>query len=306
LAFVGSPSYEMNIGPHVFPTRKFRLMMEECVARGLVRPVDIYLAPPPDQELLGLVLTPAYLDDLRSLRRTPATMRSELPITHEIIHGCSVCASGTALCAELAMRSGVGAVHFGGGFHHGFADSAEGFCYINDVAIGAAAAIARGWCRRVAIVDTDVHQGNGTARIFQGREDVFTFSIHQENLYPIKQRSDCDVGLANGVEGDEYLEAMREPLDRIFGEFRPDLLIAVAGVDPYFHDQLGDLRLTIDDMRRRDEMVLRRAAEAGVPFVTVTAGGYARDLADTVTMHANTAEVAVESARRSPAFRADA
>lgn len=297
-AFISHPDYEMDIGAHVFPTQKFRLIREELIRRGTVAPELILEAPMPSDADLLRVMDREYFDDFSQLRRTARTLRSELPLTAEIVRGCKLCAGGSILGARLAMTSAAGAVHIGGGFHHAFRDHGEGFCYINDPAAAALAVLEEGLCERVAIVDTDVHQGNGTAGIFRHDPRVFAFSIHQENNYPIpKQKSSLDIGLDDGVRGPQYLARLRGALDQIFGEFKPQFMVYVGGVDPYKEDVLGGLLLTIDDMRRRDEMCLMAAAEAGVPFLTTTAGGYARDVRDTVTMHANTAEVAIEAGK---------
>ncbi len=293
-AFIYHPDYEMDIGQHVFPTVKFRLIKEQLLLEGLIRADEVEEPPLASDEDLLTVLDPAYLDDMRHCRSTERTIYSELPITDEIINGCIRCAGGTILAVERAVKCG-GACHFGGGFHHGFADHAEGFCYINDVAIGAAVACARGWAKKVAIIDADVHQGNGTARIFQSNPNVFTFSIHQELLYPPKQKGDLDVGLPNLVGDDEYCKTLERAMQRILRDFQPDLVIYVAGADPFEDDQLGDLGLSFEGMKRRDRIVIRPLAHARIPFATVTAGGYARKVEDTVELHVQTVRVAIDA-----------
>lgn len=291
--FVHSHRYEIDIGAHVFITSKFRRYREACEREGLVRPGEVLDAPQPtDAELLS-VLEPAYLADLRGYRHTPRTMRSELPISREIVEGCIACAGGSILAARMAVERGA-CIHFGGGFHHGFAGHAEGFCYVNDAAIAARVAVGRGWARRVAIIDTDVHQGNGTARIFQGEDRVFTFSIHQENLYPTKQRSDLDIGMEDECGDARYLSELERGLRIAVEQVRPDFAIYLAGVDPYEHDRLGCLGLTMRGMEERERLVLGSLASRGIPFVTMTAGGYARDPEDTVRLHVQTARVALE------------
>lgn len=291
-AFVWSPLYEMNIGKHVFPTVKFRLYKEALEAAGVLSNGDVELAPEPTDAQLLAALTPQYLEDLRAYRHSPRTIRSELPISREIVEGCARTAGGTIRCVEAAMQCG-GAVHLGGGFHHGFADHGEGFCYINDVAIAAAWAVEQGWVERVAVIDTDVHQGNGTAHIFEFEPRVFTFSIHQERLYPKKERSDLDIGLAEEIGDDGYLAELDRGVMAAL-DFNPQLAIVVAGVDPYMGDQLGRLGLTMEGMKRREEHTLEPLVRAGVPFVTVTGGGYARKLEDTIALHAQTGLTALE------------
>jgi acetoin utilization deacetylase AcuC-like enzyme len=286
-AFVWSPHYEMDIGKHVFPTSKFRLIKEQLVREGVVNPDETELAPPAtDDQLLG-VLEPEYLRDLMSHRHTPRTISSELPITRQIIEGCRYTAGGTILCAQRALERG-GACHLGGGFHHGFADHAEGFCYINDVAIAAMQMLQDAKCNRIAIIDTDVHQGNGTARIFRNDERVFTFSIHQEQLYPPKEKSDLDIGVEMHIGDAGYLALLEAGLSELFSRFDPQLIIYVAGVDPYEGDVLGSLGLSMGGMELRDRMVLEACVAGSIPFVTVTGGGYARRLEDTVALHVNT------------------
>lgn len=291
-AFVTSPLYEMDIGKHVFPTSKFRLFAEALVEGGEISVDEVELAPEPTDAQLLSVLAPEYLADLRSYRHTERTLRSELPISREIVEGCARTAAGTILCVERALECGA-AVHLGGGFHHGFADHAEGFCYINDVAIGAAWALCQGWARRVSIIDVDVHQGNGTARIFQGEPRAFTFSIHQERLYPPKEVGDLDIGLDIGAGDEKYLEALEAGLRAAVDGFAPDLAIVVAGVDPFESDVLGSMGLTWGGLEERDRMVVDRLVRCRIPFVTVTGGGYARDISDTVGLHVQTARVVI-------------
>lgn len=296
-AFVHDPGYEINIGNHVFITSKFRRYAAAAVAEGLLSVSDIQSpAPATDAELLS-VLGAEYLRDLRSYRHTERTRRSELPISREIVEGCVLNCGGSILSARLALEHGA-CVHFGGGFHHGFAGHGEGFCYINDAAIAARVAVDREWARRVAVVDTDVHQGNGTARIFQGEDRVFTFSIHQEHNYPVKEKSDLDIGLADGCGDREYLRELERGLRVAVEQFHPELVIMVAGVDPYAEDRLGGLALTMEGMLERERMTIAFCAERGIPFVTLTGGGYARDPDDTVRLHLQTARVAVESFAR--------
>ncbi|MBI5154699.1 histone deacetylase [Candidatus Poribacteria bacterium] len=300
-AFICSPEYEMDIGRHVFPTVKFRMVRDALVAQGIAAEGEIEdCAPATDEELLA-VLHREYLADLQSYRHTPRTIRSELPISAEIVRGCVRCAGGSILAARRAFERGA-ACHIGGGFHHGFAGHAEGFCYINDVAVAAAAARRSGLCRRVAIIDTDVHQGNGTAHIFRNEPDVFTFSIHQEELYPVKERSDLDIGLPAHAGDRTYCDHLRGAVSGIREDFSPQLVIYVAGADPYEGDQLGSLGLTFAGMEERDRIVIEPFIAAGVPLVTVTAGGYAHDVRDTVALHVLTIRIVADAlAGRKPA-----
>ena len=300
---IHSARYACDIGPHVFPTAKFQLTLDRLVAAGLVTRETVIEPQPPARELLLLVHTAAYLDDLEALRWTPRTMPSELPLTREIADAYALAAAGTTTAARLALEHGM-AVNLGGGFHHAYADRAEGFCYLNDLAVAIRAMQAEGRIRRAAVVDLDVHQGNGTAGIFARDPDVFTLSFHQENNYPIpKTPGTLDVGFADGAGDDEYLGRLESVLPRVW-EFAPELLLYQAGADPYLEDQLGGLRLTLAGLERRDRLVLEGAAAHGIPAVVTLGGGYARNLGDTVAIHAATARVAIETGRRLPPRRA--
>ena len=240
-----------------------------------------------------LVHTPEYLDDLKNLRWTSCTQWSELPLTREIVEMFFLAAGGTIeACRQATARRC--ACHIGGGFHHAFPAKAEGFCYINDLAVGIRVAQKEGLIRRAAVIDCDLHQGNGTAAIFQGDDSVFTFSIHQRDLYPVKERSDRDVHLPNRVADDEYLAHIEYEVPRILREFQPDLVLYQAGADPYVHDQLGDLRLSLHGLEARDRFILRECDRCGIPVAITLGGGYAVHTADTVQIHVNTCKAAWE------------
>jgi acetoin utilization deacetylase AcuC-like enzyme len=186
------------------------------------------------------------------------------------------------------------AVHLGGGFHHAYAGHGEGFCLYNDIAVAVRALRAEGVVKRVAVIDLDVHHGNGTAAIFAEDDDVLTFSMHQQNNYPpVKPPSDLDVGLQDGTEDGEYLDLLEKALADVLGEPAPEFIVYLAGADPYEHDQLGGLSLTLEGLRRRDHMVLERAVERRIPISVLMAGGYAYELDDTVSIHVATVEEAV-------------
>lgn len=249
----------------------------------------------PDNELLRLAHSDPYIEDFLGVRMTHRTIPSELPITPAIVSWFKLAVGGTIAASRLAMERG-GAMHLGGGFHHAFADHAEGFCYLNDTAVAARVALGDGnrpelpeKVERISVVDVDVHQGNGTARIFADDPRVFTFSIHQENNYPVKERSDLDIGVRDRVEDDEYLEHLERGLDVSVRKQQPGLVYYVAGADPYERDQLGGLSLSLDGLGERDRRVFSACREVGAGVVVVLAGGYAMNLADTVTIHTRTA-----------------
>ncbi|MEO0116860.1 MAG: histone deacetylase [candidate division WOR-3 bacterium] len=299
MKFVYSDKYEMNIGPHVFPTQKYRLIKERLLAEGLAKEEDFLEPPPINVDDIRLVHTEEYIQDMLNLRWTSRTIRSELPLTWEIIEGYFLAAAGTILAARLALEEKIG-FHIGGGFHHAFPNHGEGFCYVNDIGVAIKKMQKEGRIKKAAVIDCDLHQGNGTARIFQDDPDVFTFSIHQENLYPIKERSDWDIGLPDFAGDDIYLGHLASAVPQIYDRHRPELVIYVAGSDPYLDDQLGLLQLTKEGLKKRDEIVIGEGEKRRIPICVVLAGGYARKIEDTVEIHLNTAKVCLQVLNQLP------
>jgi len=293
--FVYSDRYEADIGAHVFPTEKYRLVRLALIDGGFCDPDDFIEPRLPRREDLLLVHTSAYLDDLEAARLTARTARSELPVTPAVIGAFRLAAGGSIAAVRAAAEHDVG-VHIGGGLHHAFPDHAEGFCYVNDVAVAARVAQREGIATRVLIVDVDLHQGNGTAVVFQRDESVFTFSIHQESNYPIKEKSDLDIGLPDGTGDEVYLELLGRHLPEIHQSFRPDFVVYVAGADPFEEDQLGGLSLTRAGLRRRDRLFFDTFTIRGIPTVVTLAGGYARRIEDTVAIHSATCVEALRAA----------
>ena len=296
MKFVYSTDYHADIGFHVFPTEKYDLIYRQLQVDGLIRDGNVLFPERPTDEQLLRVITREYLDDLANYRLTARTYPSEMPVKKDIIDAQFLCCGGSYLAARTALEEGM-CYHIGGGFHHAFADHAEGFCYINDVVFSAVMMFDHGM-KRIAVIDCDLHQGNGTAKFFENEKRVFTFSIHQEHLYPAKQKSDLDVGLRNGVDDAEYLELLDGALGKIFGDFDPDFVIYLAGADPYIFDQLGSLRLTIAGLMQRDRFVIERACDRSLPIIAVLGGGYAENIEDTVEIHCNTARIMNEAARK--------
>lgn len=289
---VWSARYGCDIGTHVFPTAKFEATYRALADSGDVDGGADPSPPPVTRALLELAHEAAYLDDLESLRWTPRTQYSELPLSREIVDAFALAASGTTQAARLALEHGA-AAHLGGGLHHAYAGHAEGFCYINDLAVAARAMLAEGQVKRVAIVDLDVHQGNGTAHIFRSEPAVFTLSVHQENNYPVpKEASDLDVGLNDGTGDDAYLSALAPALERVWA-FAPELVLYQAGADPYRDDQLGGLALSLAGLEARDRAVIEGCARRRIAVATTLGGGYARRLEDTVRIHAATSRMAL-------------
>lgn len=297
-AVVHSDGYFADIGVHVFPMRKFRLLREEIVRRGLLADSDILVPQPATPEQVLRVHDRAYVDKL-TLGRLSVLEEAllELPYSKQLVDASFLCAGGSILAAREARTRAVG-INLGGGFHHAFPDHGEGFCVFNDVAIAIRALQHEGLVRRAAVIDLDVHQGNGTAAIFRDDPSVFTFSMHDEDNYPaIKPPSDLDVGLDKGTAGAEYLAALERHVPAILDRHRPDLVAYVAGADPFEEDQLGGLKLTREDLRRRDRVVFDTAASREIPVAAFLAGGYALKLEDTVGIHADMVEGAFQTAR---------
>ncbi len=289
MKFVYSPKYKADIGLHVFPTGKYFMIYSKLKEEGIINDSNVFEPESPGSEDLLKIIDGEYLDDLLNTRMTARTFPSEMPVNKAIIDAQILCCGGSYLASKLAKEGGA-CYHIGGGFHHAFHNHAEGFCYLNDVVYAAAMMCEQG-VQKIAVIDCDLHQGNGTAKFFQNNNKVFTFSIHQEWLYPKKERSDLDIGLDNFVEDEEYLQKLNTALDKIFSDFKPEFMIYLAGADPYIFDQLGSLKITLQGLRRRDELVIGRAFDSNIPVAVVLGGGYAEDINDTAEIHCNTARV---------------
>jgi acetoin utilization deacetylase AcuC-like enzyme len=287
--YVYSPRYRVDIGAHVFPTAKYDLLRRRLIAEHGVAEADFLEPEPANATDILLVHTPAYYEACRdNTLSVDEQLRMELPWSPELFDAASRCVRGSIMAGRLALEHGAG-LHIGGGFHHAFADHGEGFCVFNDPACAIRRLQAEGLIERALVADVDLHQGNGTAAIFAGDHQVVTFSIHQELLYPFpKPPSNVDVGLDPGTDDATYLTLLEEKLVPLLDEHQPDLLVYVAGADPYREDQLGALGLSIDGLRRRDALVTELAAERDLPMMVVLAGGYARHTDDTVTIHLGT------------------
>jgi acetoin utilization deacetylase AcuC-like enzyme len=272
---------------------------------GLAAPEDFLDPEPATDDDIRLVHTAEYVHKLKSNTLSAYDrMRLEVPYSKELLEACWLAAGGSVLAGRSALADGVGA-SIGGGLHHAYPGHGEGFCVLNDVAIAIRKLQQEGAIKTALVVDTDVHQGNGTAAIFAKDDSVFTFSIHQENNYPMpKPHSNIDVGLDDGTGDDDYLAILEKHLIQAFDHFAPDILYYVGGADPYREDQLGGLALTIQGLERRDRLVYEHARRHGVPFAITLAGGYARRTEDTVRIHVNTLLAARDFARTRPAASA--
>jgi len=289
--FIYSDNYNIPLHGHVFPAIKYSLIYKKLKEDPRFENHKFIEPVPATIDQLKLVHDKEYLNDLIYLRFSKRVYRSELPLNKEIIDAFFLATGGTILAAELALDAGR-AMNLSGGFHHAFADHAEGFCYINDVAVAIRVLQKEKKISKALVIDLDVHQGNGISKIFQKDKKVFTFSMHEEKNYPIKEKSSLDVGLETGIKDEEYLNLLEKSLAYIKKNFNPDIIFYVAGVDPYEMDRLGGLSITKEGLKKRDIMV--RDFMPDKPIVIVLAGGYAMNTEDTVNLHVQTAEVMAE------------
>ena len=297
--------YDLNLGPHVFPSQKFRLIAEMLLREGIAGKED-FLGPLPasDEDVLR-VHTADWVKKLRTGTLTASdVMKLEVPYSPELVEAVWLAAGGSILAGQSALRDGFGC-NLGGGFHHAYPGHGEGFCAIHDVAVAIRRLQADGAVAKAMVIDTDVHHGNGTAAIFRNDKTVFTISIHQENNYPAhKPDSTIDLHMWDRADDEEYLNALLPAVAAGLDKFRPEIVFYVGGADPYCEDQLGGLCLTKQGLMVRDRKVFEEARKRGVPMATTLAGGYARNVEDTVRIHVNTILAAREVAAEFPAVSA--
>jgi len=320
---VYSDAYYLPIGDHVFPAEKYKRVHDRLISSGIADATDFLKPQPAADEDILLVHTPEYVHKLKTGTLSPREeMELEIPYSRALVDAFWLAAGGSILAARQALTDEV-CVSIGGGFHHAFPDHGEGFCMIHDVAVAIRRLQRDDKIRTAMTVDCDVHHGNGTAAIFAGAHteseplpsvsnstlnrqsaakkktrpkthsehagDVFTISLHQHNNYPLwKPPSSIDVDLPDGTGDVDYLAWLDNALSSALRQFEPDMLCYIAGADPYREDQLGGLNLTIEGLKKRDELVFRVARARGIPVMVTYAGGYARNVEDTVTIHCNT------------------
>jgi len=287
--------YDLNLGEHVFPSKKFQWLKDRLLRTRFAAPEDFVSPEPATDDDVRLVHDEEWVAKLRSGTLSyQDILRLEIPYSRQMVEGFWLAAGGTILAARLALRDGVG-FNIGGGFHHAFPGHGEGFCAVNDIGVAIRALQRDRAIRRAMVVDVDVHHGNGTAGVFANDDSVFTLSIHQENNYPSeKPPSSLDINLPDGIGDADYLHRLGNGYRAALTMFKPELIVYVAGADPFMEDQLGGLSLTFDGLRERDRLVLWTALSHGIPVAIVLAGGYAESVEDTITIHANTAAVAKE------------
>ena len=297
--------YDLNLGEHVFPSQKFRLIAEALLAEGVATKADFLRPEPASDEDILRVHTADWVRKLKTGTLTASeVMKLEVPYSPELVEAVWLAAGGTILAAQSALRDGFGA-NLGGGFHHAYPGHGEGFCAIHDVAVAIRRLQADKAVRKAMVVDTDVHHGNGTAAIFAGDESVFTISIHQENNYPPhKPPSNIDLNMWDRADDVEYLGELIPVVQKSLDDFRPDIVFYVGGADPFCEDQLGGLSLTKRGLSERDRKVFEEVRRRGIPVATTLAGGYARRVEDTVRIHVNTILAAREVALAFPAASA--
>lgn len=298
------PRYDLNLGPHVFPSQKFRLIYELLLRDNFATTEDVAEPAAASDDDLLRVHTREWVGKLKNGTLSASeVMKLEVPYSPELVEAVWLAAGGSILAGQLALRDGF-ACNLSGGFHHAHANHGEGFCAIHDVAVAIRRLQSDGAIKKAVVVDTDVHHGNGTAHIFREDASVFTLSIHQENNYPAyKPPSDLDLPLDDGVEDEEYLAALIPAVARVLDDFCPEILFYVGGADPYVEDQLGGLRLSKSGLKARDQGVFFAARSRGIPVATTLAGGYALRVEDTVRIHANTIVAANEVASEIPVAR---
>lgn len=284
---------------HRFPMEKYRLVRERCLAEGVFAPAELAEPPAAAWDELALVHTAEYLDAVRAGALPPlAQRRIGFPWSVEMVErsrrsaGATIAASRVAL-AEAAERGWGVAANLAGGTHHAHPGHGEGFCIFNDAAVAIRVLQRTGEIARAAVVDCDVHQGNGTAAVFQADPTVFTFSIHGARNFPFrKKRSSLDVELPDGAGDEAFLGALELHLPHLLADFRPHLVVYLAGADPWRDDRFGRLAMSKEGLAERDRFVLSLCREMRIPTAIAMAGGYGRDTADTVDIHVRTMRIA--------------
>lgn len=293
--------YDLNLGAHVFPSQKYRLIADKLSKDAIATREDFVRPEAASDADILRVHTEDWVHKLKTGTLTLSdVMKLEVPYSPELVSAFWLAAGGTIAAAQHALRDGFGC-NLGGGFHHAYPGHGEGFCAIHDVAVAIRRLQADGAIRKAMVVDTDVHHGNGTAAIFGEQPSVFTLSIHQLNNYPAyKPPSTVDLDMPDQIEDSAYLTALLPAVRAGLDSFQPEILFYVGGADPYRDDQLGGLSLTMDGLIARDKGVFEEARKRKIPMVTTLAGGYARRVEDTVQIHVNTILAAREAAQLHP------
>lgn len=280
---------------HRFPMEKYELLVQQLLHEGTLYEENFFSPEKIELKDVLAIHTEAYWQKLSNLELTrQEQLRSGFPHSNELIEREVLIAGGSLQAAKYALKNGV-AFNIAGGTHHAYADKAEGFCLLNDIAIASSYLLRHNLVKKILVVDLDVHQGNGTAKIFEDEPRVFTFSMHGEHNYPLrKDTSDLDIGLPDGISGKDYLALLEENLPQVVKHFQPDFIFYQSGVDVLETDKLGRLGLSINDCKERDACVLRLASENRIPLMACMGGGYSQEIKYIVEAHANTYRIAKE------------
>lgn len=280
---------------HRFPMEKYNLLPEQLLYEGTATQDNFFAPISLSNEQVIRTHDAVYWQKLKDQNLTrQEERRTGFPLSQELVAREIIIMNGSVQCAEYALVHGV-AMNVAGGTHHAFTDRGEGFCLLNDIAIAAHHLLDKGLVNKVLVVDLDVHQGNGTAQIFENDDRVFTFSMHGQSNYPMhKETSDLDVGLLDGTDDSTYLSLLDRHLNEVFESFQPDFICFQSGVDVLATDKLGRLGMTLDGCKARDRMVLELCHRNKIPVMACMGGGYSEKIAHIVEAHANTYRLAQE------------
>lgn len=291
-----APVYKYELPPgHRFPMEKYDLLPEQLLYEGTVQTANFFEPDPLDEATLLLTHTPEFWHKLQNQSLNAKEIRAiGFPMSPRLVQRGLHIAKGTLMCTHYARQYGI-AMNIAGGTHHSFANRGEGFCIFNDIAIAANYLLHQGFAQKILVVDLDVHQGNGTASIFQHQEKVFTFSMHGEKNYPLrKEQSDLDIGLPDKTSDREYLQLLQQQLPRLLDQVQPDFVFYLSGVDVLGTDKLGRLNLSREGCKARDKIVLQLCKQNNLPVAVSMGGGYSEKLSHIIEAHANTFRVAQE------------
>ncbi len=278
---------------HRFPMEKYNLLPAQLLYEGTIDSSQLLSPMAISDELILMAHTSDYLHKLNNLSLTPMEIRKTgFPLSDTLIHREKVIMQGTILAAANAVKDGI-AFNIAGGTHHAFTNRGEGFCLLNDIALAAHYLLKNNFAKQILVIDLDVHQGNGTAEIFQNDASVFTFSMHGKKNYPLhKELSDLDVELEDFTNDDAYLKILDFNLKFLINSVKPDFIFYQAGVDILAEDKLGRLSITMDGCKNRDKMVLENCRLNKIPIAVTMGGGYAPNINSIVNAHANTFRLA--------------
>lgn len=280
---------------HRFPMVKYELIPQQLIREGIITKEHLFSPKPLDDETILLTHDEDYWTRMKNLELTYREMRAiGFPLSAELVEREIRICQGTIDCTQYAMEHGV-SLNVAGGTHHSFADKGEGFCLLNDFAIAANYLLHNNIIDQALIIDLDVHQGNGSAALFEGKEEVFTFSIHGAHNYPFrKENSDLDIGLKDGTTGEEYLKILNDTLPELIDRVKPQHIFYLSGVDILETDKFGKLKVTIDECRKRDIIVFNECKKRNTPVTVAMGGGYSPLIRHIVDAHCNTYKVAKE------------